>query len=227
MLYYYIHHVLGRGRYDVKIWRKERASMCQKLREIHGSQPDDILSRYLDSTASFVNMKDILLKMGIPCFKADFSELERKLGLPKDDTIWGLAASRGEELIIAYSKKLDLAMQNYVLAHELGHCCLHLPISAEFHVELKRANDVYSDSSISLHRFFGTRKQTDPEEFLLKESEADKFAAQLLLPDTLLSKYQNRTCPPTARDLSKNLKVPIPFAQSKINYYNNRKHGDE
>lgn len=210
----------------MEIRRRERVSMCRKIREIHGSQPVDILSRYLDSTASFVDMKDILSKMDIPCFKTDFSELEKKLNLPKDDTIWGLAASRGEELIIAYSKKLDLAMQNYVLAHELGHCCLHLPISAEFHVELKRANDVYSDSSISLRRFFWARKQADSEEFLLKESEADKFAVQLLLPDTLLSKYQNRASPPTARDLSKDLKVPIRFAQSGIDYYN-RKHGDE
>lgn len=226
LLYYYIHHKLGGGALNMKISRKERVSMCQKIKEIHGLQPANILSAYLDSTASFVNMQDILSKMGIPCIKADFSELGKSLNLAKDDAIWGLAASRGEDLIIAYSKKLDFLMQNYVLAHELGHCCRHLPISAEFHVELKKANDVYSDSSISSHKFPWIRMQFKSEKFSLKESEADEFAAQLLLPDALLNKYYARNAPLTAQNLSKDLKVPIRFAQAKIDHYS-KKYGDE
>lgn len=209
--------------------------MCQKIREIHGLRPVDILSAHWDSTASFVNVQDILDKMGIPCMKADFSGLEKELKLSKDDTIWGLAASRDEELIIAYSKKLDFPMQNYVLAHELGHCCLHLPISAEFHVELKQANDVYSDSLTFLRvpswiralAFLRTPSwaRAKSKEFSQKESEADEFAAQLLLPDTLLHKYQSRSSPLTAQSLSKDLKIPIRFAQARIDYIRNKAMG--
>jgi len=210
--------------------------MCQKIREIHGLQPVDILSAHLNSTASFVNVQDILDKMGIPCMKVDFSGLEKELRLPKDDAIWGLAASRGEGLIIAYSKKLDFPMRNYVLAHELGHCCLHLPISAEFHVELKHANDVYSDSSTFLRVpswiralvFLRTpsRIRAQSKEFSQKESEADEFAAQLLLPDTLLHKYRSRSSPLTAQSLSKDFKIPIRFARDRLTTYNIMKQGD-
>lgn len=210
----------------MKIRQKERASMCQKIKEIHGLQPADILSTYLDGTVPFVNMQDILSKMKIPCIKADLSGLEKELNLSKDDAIWGLAASRGKELIIAYSKNLELPMRNYVLAHELGHCCLHLPISAEFHVELKAGNDVYSDSLFSLRKLPWVRRQSNSKDFLLKESEADTFAMQLLLPDFLLGKYRNRNFPPTAQALSKDFKVPIRFAQTKIDSYY-RKSGAE
>ena len=204
----------------MKIGWKGRVTMCKKISEIHGLQPNDILNAYFDSTASFVNMQDILSKMSIFCIKTDFSELEKNLNLSEDDAIWGLAASHGEELIIAYSKKLELNMQNYVLAHELGHCCLHLPISAEFHVELKRANDVYSDSStIFLHRLSWKRTQVKSDKFAAKELEADKFAAQLLLPDVLLSKYRNRNGPHLAQSLSKDLKVPVHFVQDRIDFF--------
>lgn len=190
--------------------------MCKKIKEIHGLRPADILSTYLDDRASFVDMHDILSKMGIPCIKADFSELQKNLNLPKDDAIWGMAASRGEELIIAYSKKLSRFMSNYVLAHELGHCCLHLPVSAEFHVELKTGNDVYSDSSISMHRLSLISRLRASKEFQSKESEADDFATNLLLPDALLDAYKNHSSPLTARNLSEDLKVPIQLAQAKI-----------
>ena len=210
----------------MKIRQKERASMCQKIKEIHGLQPNDILSAYLDDAVPFVNMEDILLKMRIPCIKADFSELKKQLNLPKDDAIRGLAASRGNELIIAYSEKIDLPMRNYVLAHELGHCCLHLPISTEFHVELKVGNDVYSDSLFSLRKLPWIRRQSNSKKFLLKESEADTFATELLLPDFLLGKYRSHNFSWTAQSLSKYFKVPLHIAQIRIDSYYG-KSGDE
>lgn len=211
----------------VNIWRKGCASMCQKIKEIHGLQPDDILSRHLDSTASFVDMYDILSKMEIPCIGADFSGLQKKLKLSKNNSIWGMAASKDEELIIAYSKKLSWFMCNYVLAHELGHCCLHLPISAEFHVELKTGDDLYSDSSILSHRPSWIMRQRSSKEFQLKESEANRFAAQLLLPDILLSKYKSRNSLITAQDLSRDFKVPIRLAQARIDFYNEKSNGGQ
>lgn len=211
----------------VNIWRKGCASMCKKIKEIHGLQPVDILNRHLDSTASFVDMHDILLKMEIPCIGADFSGLQKNLKLPKDDSIWGMAASRDEELIIAYSKKLSRFMCNYVLAHELGHCCLHLPISAEFHVELKTGDDVYSDSSLPLHKPSWIMRQRSSKEFQLKESEANYFAMQLLLPDILLSKYKSCNSLITAQDLSKDFEVPIRLAQARIDFYNGKSGGGQ
>lgn len=211
----------------VNIWRKGCASMCQKIKEIHGLQPADILSKYLDSTASFVNMYDVLSKMEIPCIGADFSGLQKKLKLPKDDSIWGMAASRDKDLIIVYSKKLSRFMCNYVLAHELGHCCLHLPISAEFHVELKMGNDVYSDSSIPLHRPLWIMRQRSSKKFQSKELEANHFAMQLLLPDILLDKYKSRNSLITAQDLSEHFKVPKHLAQARIDYYNGKSGGGQ
>lgn len=198
----------------MKIRRKERVSVCQKIKEIHGLQPANILKTYLDSTASFFDMQDILSKMKIPCIMTDFSELEEDLNLSKDDAIWGLAASRGENLIIVYSKKLDSSMRNYVLAHELGHCCLHLPASTEFHVELKAGKDFYSfypDSSISLQKRLWMRGYSSLKGFLSKESEADNFAIQLLPPDFQLGKYQNGNSLLTTQHTSEVRNIILPF----------------
>lgn len=200
------------------IRRKVCSSVCRKIKEIHGLQPTDILSTYLNNTVSFVDMSRVLSKMEIPCIKTDFSELQKNLNLSAGDAIWGMAATRGDDLIIAYSKNLSFSMYNYVLAHELGHCCLHLPISAEFHVELKTGNDVYSDSSLIQNRPSLIRKQRSSQKFFMKESEADYFAMQLLMPNDLIEKYKSCNFQLTTQDLSKYFKVPIPLAQKKIDF---------
>ena len=69
--------------------------------------------------------------------------------------------------IIYLDEQLSDPEQHFVLAHELGHMFFHI----------KNANAIFMD----------TRTQLNGARY---EREADLFAMELLLPDDLLSEYQ-------------------------------------
>lgn len=71
--------------------------------------------------------------------------------------------------IIYLDERLSKNEQRFVLAHELGHMFLH-----------KKANAVFMD----------TRTQFNTDKF---ELEANTFAIDLLLPDSLLEEYKEFT----------------------------------
>ena len=71
--------------------------------------------------------------------------------------------------IIYLDERLSKNEQRFVLAHELGHMFLH-----------KKANAIFMD----------TRTQFNTDKF---ELEANTFAIDLLLPDSLLEEYKEFT----------------------------------
>ena len=71
--------------------------------------------------------------------------------------------------IIYLDERLSENEQRFVLAHELGHMFLH-----------KKANAIFMD----------TRTQFNTDKF---ELEANTFAIDLLLPDSLLEEYKDFT----------------------------------
>ena len=71
--------------------------------------------------------------------------------------------------IIYLDERLSKNEQRFVLAHELGHMFLH-----------KKANAIFMD----------TRTQFNTDKF---ELEANTFAIDLLLPDSLLKEYKEFT----------------------------------
>ena len=105
----------------------------------------------------------------------------RSLRLNNNDAILGIAFSNGDELGILYSSKIDKDATNYVLAHELAHCCLHMKPAEEFHVELKVSHDLYA--GVRGKSLFAGYKES------YKENQADRFAADLLIPTQALSEY--------------------------------------
>ena len=72
-------------------------------------------------------------------------------------------------IIIYLDERLSKNEQRFVLAHELGHMFLH-----------KKANAIFMD----------TRTQFNTDKF---ELEANTFAIDLLLPDSLLEEYKEFT----------------------------------
>lgn len=77
--------------------------------------------------------------------------------------------------IIYLDEGLSEAEQRFVLAHELGHMFLH-----------KKANAIFMD----------TRTQFNTDKF---EKEANRFAMELLLPDSFLEEYRDFTIEQIAR----------------------------
>lgn len=184
--------------------------MCQKLKEIHGLTPEEIVRKYLKEYSSGkINMTELLKKMGIQCGPTEFAPLEGELCLTGNDAILGIACSEGNALNILYAKKLDQYNINYVLAHELAHCCIHLPVSAEFHVEMMTREDIYSPDN----SFFKFRRN---KANMAKEEEADVFAANLLLPTHSLIDYLKQTPAPTIKTISDFFEVPEHLVRKKI-----------
>lgn len=186
-------------------YRKTGVPMCQKLQEIHGFQPEHILDRYGKAAPCPVDVKRLLENMRIDCLSADVSTLEHSLQF-QAGTILGMAAARGNDLLIVCSNALPPEEANYVLAHELAHCCLHLPVSSEFHVELKTTNDFYSCPPQSGFDGFS----------LQKEEEADAFAARLLIPEAELRRRLSQHPRPDAKQLAASFRVPVSLAKTRL-----------
>ncbi len=151
--------------------------MCQKIKEVNSLTPEEILKEHWDKKVP-VNVKQILAGIGVRFREHDLSNLEHAIDLDKTDAILGVAFSDGDDLGILYSCRIDKDATNYVLAHELAHCCLHMKPSEEFHVELKCSKDLYSRAH-GKSVFSGYKNS-------YKEVQADKFAADLLIPTEAL-----------------------------------------
>lgn len=218
---FYISTILERSVYVFKRnIRKKHAHMCKKIKEIHGMHPEHILDKLNINSCDKIIAQNILEKMEISCEPIDFSPLERDLFLDENDSILGIAFSEGDELNILYSNQLRDKEKNYVLAHELAHCCLHLPVSADFHVEMKIKDDIYSNSSSSYFSIFRNKR-----EVVLKEKEADKFSANLLLPTNLFIQTILSKSFPTIKTISDSFEVPEHLILEKIKLINQRKIG--
>lgn len=185
--------------------------MCDKIKEIKNKTPNEILEEYNEEQFP-INSQRILKNMGIKSEVIDFTPLEKRIYLNGNDHIYGLSYSDKDDLNILYSKELDEKKVNYVLAHELAHCCLHLPVSAEFHVEMKTERDLYFPNPR-----YRIRKRK-------KEREADVFAANLLIPDEklfqIIEDTLNKHAIPTIELLSQKFNVPESTIRLKISLLN-------
>ncbi len=154
--------------------------MCKKIREVNALTAEALLQKFWDKKIP-VDVKHILQNIGILCRENDFSKLETALGIEKNDAVLGLALSHGDDLGILYSPHMDRETINYVLAHELAHCVLHLKPSEEYHVELKMSKDLYSSNKrkYMISRYLNSHK----------ELQADRFAADLLIPTEALLEF--------------------------------------
>ena len=150
------------------------------IEKVNRLTPASTLEKYWDGKIP-VNVKHILGNIGIRFCKFDTAPLEEALQLSKNDAILGMAFSNGDELGIIYSTRIDKDVTNYVLAHELAHCCLHMKPSEKFHIELKLSRDLYSK----------TKNRTVLSRYLesYKEVQSDRFAADLLIPTKSLVSF--------------------------------------
>lgn len=183
------------------------ANMCIKIREVNSLTPEMVLQKFWDQAVP-VDVTYILKNAGVFYQKKDFSKLESSLGIEKNDAILGLALSRGNDLGILCSTKLDKTSINYVLAHELAHCVLHLKPSAEYHVELKLSKDLFSENrTISIiSRYLDSRK----------ELQADRFAADLLVPTNALQQFLKKKQSIDIASIANNFQVSKEVVRLKI-----------
>lgn len=188
--------------------------MCKKLKEIHHLSPSIIMERYLNPSDIFVNMRKILEEMGIECNFVDFTELEKGLFM-ESGSILGMAVTKQDDLSILCSNKLEWNEANYVLAHELGHCCLHLPVTSEFHVEMKTK---YTDFYSYPPSFFRSFQNVWSDNQTI-EQQADAFAVELLIPKMLQDSYHEAEKEMKIDDLAEKFHIPLKIVKLHKNMF--------
>src|SRR4051794_35364169 len=88
---------------------------------------------------------------------------------PFDGELAGVLMRRGSEVIIGVNSRHHSNRQRFTIAHEIGHLVLHKP---DFHLD-KKLEIQRRDSVSSL--------AVDPDEI-----EANRFAAELLMPHSMI-----------------------------------------
>ena len=132
--------------------------MCKKLKELTGLSTSKILETYHEKSNSYaVDMQSIMRAIGVSVSSFDFSELNQEI----ERNILGAIVLLGNNLAVFVSNKCSQPEQRFILAHELGHCCLHGTTLKATKIECARDFD-----------------SGNPH-----EHEADLFADQLLLPE--------------------------------------------
>lgn len=175
--------------------------MCKKLKEIHNLMPEDFLG---DLKELPVNINYILKKWNIDHTAVLFDSLQKDLPL-KNLKITGLSYAKEDDLFILYSKKSTLSEARFTLAHELGHCCMHMSVDSSCHIELQTVGDVLEKTGDS-YKIFNAKK----------EEEADKFARSLLIPTNALLLLLQKETNWTIKRLADFFVVPIPQMQKKL-----------
>ncbi|MDO4800952.1 MAG: ImmA/IrrE family metallo-endopeptidase [Prevotellaceae bacterium] len=166
--------------------------VCKKIQELSCLKAGE-LQKQCGLSFKSDSVCDLLKQMEIDCNCVDFAPLEQQIRVNADNHILGIAYSNGDKLSILYSQVLSSKSLNYVLAHELAHCCLHMLPTSKFHVELMTSNDIYSNPFIS-------------ESEIEKEQEADRFAVELLIPETQLQSAKSKR---EKQKIAKEYNVPI------------------
>ncbi len=181
--------------------KRKGSTMCKKLGEIHKKRPEEFLA---DIGSLPVDIGQILNKWEIEIAAVSFDELQKDLPIGKNK-ITGLAYAQNDDLLILYSKESDMKESRFTLAHELGHCCLHMDVNSSCHIELQTANDVHNISQNKFETFYSK-----------KEEEADKFARDLLIPTNILKLLLSKNKKLSVELLSDFFAVPITQMQKKL-----------
>ena len=139
--------------------------MCDKIAELNGMTADTVLNKFWKRNILPVDIAKILFDMDIRVSAFDFSDAEKKIGIPNGD-ILGAILTEGNTAAIIYKKGDSLNRVRFTLAHELAHCCLsHITPESKGYIEYRRQQSC-------------TEKH---------EVEANIFAGELLIPELELS----------------------------------------
>lgn len=182
---------------------RSKIKMCQGLRKLQDKSPEDLLK--LDSSRALcVNLQNICeniegLKV-MPIIKNNKYIKKYRLLF---NILRGAVVSDNEKdkFTIFYSSEKDLYFQRYIIAHELGHCCLHTEKLIEYrHLE---------------YPYWFTHLTS-------AEKEAHKFARELLIPREPLVNILNQLPKEMeseyiARNLHQLYKVPKKIMKQRIN----------
>lgn len=169
--------------------------MCRILKNINGKTAIELLKIHDIPLEPPIQISQLLQRIGISTLGIDFTQIEKDAGY-EHGKILGAAISKKDNLTIFYRKQDSKNRQRFTIAHELAHCCLHTDNLQQNHIEL-RENETVKDA---------------------KETEADIFARELLIPKQSLVKVYNEFYVPSLKSLAKIFGVSTNVMAARLDY---------
>lgn len=169
--------------------------MCKILKNINGKTAFELLKIHDIPLEPPIQISQLLQRIGISTLGIDFTQIEKDAGY-EYGRILGAAISKKDNLTIFYRKQDSKNRQRFTIAHELAHCCLHTDNLQQNHIEL-RENETVKDA---------------------KETEADIFAGELLIPEQSLVKVYNEFYVPSLKSLAKIFGVSTNVMAARLDY---------
>jgi Predicted Zn peptidase len=93
---------------------------------------------------------------------------------PFDDNLSGVLVKKKARVVIGVNSSHSKTRQRFTIAHELGH------------LELQHQGEVFVDETMKSQAMIIKRDQRSSQATDPKEVQANRFAAELLMPDTLV-----------------------------------------
>ena len=179
--------------------------MCRILREINGKDAEFFIQEVEPSLP--IDIDSILENHGITVKSTSFDKLQKEL-FANDTNIIAMVFAFSESLFFFYAQGISLADKRFALAHELGHCCQHMKADSLCHIELQTDIDILGDTKNNYIQF-------DKK----KELEADRFARELLIPKSFLSRIIIQNKDISLEDLSINFGVPKSQMKARLSEF--------
>ena len=156
--------------------------MCEKLKTLNGTKAEQILSLCNQASNIVVDLEGIVERLGLYKYARTFDDIEEKL----KQTVKGLVLLSGDDIGIFYDSEATVREKRFIIAHEIGHCCLHGDTLKEGYIEYLHKDGFENE----------------------REKEASAFAARLLIPESSLMRLHSALLVPTVKDLAEMFLVP-------------------
>lgn len=180
---------------NIIMFTKDRViCMCTILQKIKNKSPLELLKENSIDLTPPIDIPSLLDRLGISSISKDFTEMENQAGIHNGE-ILGAAISEGDSLAIFYRKSDTYHRKIFTIAHELGHCCKHTDNLKISHIELR------TNSNLEHH-----------------ECEANIFAGELLIPETVLLPIYHKFVLPSLEALSKIFDVSTTVMAARLDY---------
>lgn len=184
---------------NIIIFTKDKVVyMCTILKKIKNKTPLELLEENSIKLKPPIDIALLLDKLGISSISKDFTEIEKKANCQNGE-ILGAAISVGENLAIFYKKSDTYHRKIFTIAHELGHCCKHTDNLKIAHIELRTSHCIEDCN----------------EEH---ECEANIFAGELLIPESVLLPIYNKFVLPSLKALSDIFNVSTTVMAARLDY---------
>jgi len=188
--------------YDVSLQkcakRKVGDFMCQRLIELNGKSAEEILKSSGQANRVPVNLEIIIETIKVYKHPRTFEDIEK---IEKRE-VAGLVLLSGDDIGIFYDIDASIEQKRFIIAHEIGHCCLHGKTLKDGYIEFLHKDGYENDH----------------------EKAASLFAARLLIPEQPLISIYNKLILPTLNGLADIFEVPkhlmrYRLKELKLGYY--------